>query len=166
MINNLLFKLAGNLPCRIIELDSGPYLERYYVGNVLGVTFYLHRFVSSDSEEHIHNHPWEWGRSVILTGSYIEETICDFSADGLITDKKRRRWLNRVDGNTFHRIHEAAPGTWSLFFHSPRAKIGGKSKGWGFLEKKKNGQIEFVPAESATLRWWEEAPKGKEIERS
>lgn len=185
MLNKLLFKLTSRLPCRIIELDSGPYLERYYLGCFLGITFYLHRFVSSDSERHVHNHPWNWGASCILIGSYIEERCLDICpavpGSGCLTQKVRRRWFNRVDGNTFHRIHDAKPGTWTLFFHGPRAMVGDwpddmkklglprMPKGWGFLERRYLPGLHevtvFVPHGSAPYRWWEEAAKGGEINR-
>lgn len=77
MMSKLLFKLTARLPCRLIQLDSGPYLERYYLGTLLGVTFYLHRFVSSDTERHLHNHPWGWGRALVLAGGYVEESVHD-----------------------------------------------------------------------------------------
>lgn len=180
MINKLLYKLTAYFPCRIIELDSGPYLERYYLGCLFGVTFYLHRFVSSDSERHVHNHPWGWGASLILAGSYVEERCLDICpaipGSGCITDRIRRRWFNRVDGNTFHRIHDAKPGTWTLFFHGPRATVGDwpsnmkklglprKPKGWGFLEKRGDNTV-FISHDSAPDRWWENALKGDDINR-
>ena len=139
MLNKLLYKLTALLPCRLIKLDAGPYLERYYLGQLFGVTFYLHRFVSSDSERHIHNHPWKWGASLIVAGNYLEERCVDIcpsiEGSGCLTSVARRRWFNRFDGNTFHRISDAKPGTWTLFFHGPRVKVGGGLKGWGFLER-------------------------------
>jgi len=164
MLNKLLFRLTSRLPCRIIELDSGPYLERYYVGCFKGVTFYLHRFVSSDSEDHIHNHPWRYALSVILTGGYVEEICHDIAPSagpsGCVTYRRRVRWFNRVDGNRFHRIHDAKPGTWTLFMHSERIQ----GKGWGFLKQCGDVTV-FVPHGSSPRRWWEEAVKGGEINR-
>ena len=176
MINSLLYRLTASLPCRLIELDSGPYLERYYLGKLLGVTFYLHRFVSSDSEEHLHNHPWTTGAAIILSGAYTEEVavdICLAAKGGVITQKKRRRWFNRVDGNKFHRIHAAAPGTWTLFFHGERARInlGGASvaKGWGFLDKQyligRHETVVFTPWPISASDWWTDAKTGAEIGR-
>ncbi|WKT59126.1 hypothetical protein Q2E61_09315 [Microbulbifer thermotolerans] len=173
VLNRLLFWLSGRLPCRQINLPSGPYLERYYLGRLFGVTFYLHRFVSSDSERHLHNHPWEWGGSVILTGSYIEERAVDLCPTagpaGCATEMVRRRWFNRVDGNTIHRIHDAEPGTWTLFFHGPRAEVCGHPKGWGFLRQ--IGDLDagtvtmFVPYPHRHGNWWETARAGNEIGR-
>ena len=46
MIHKLLFKLTAGLRCKLIDREGAPYLERYYLGRLFGVTFYLHRFVS------------------------------------------------------------------------------------------------------------------------
>lgn len=168
-LNKLLYKLTGGLPCRVICLGDVPYLERYYVGKVFGVTIYLHRFVSSDSERHVHNHPWRRGLSLILAGSYVEERATDMSnisRSGCLTTMTRRRWFNRVDGNTFHRIHRAEPGTWSLFMHGPRQQINGDlyglgpkiDKGWGFFD---NGQ--FTPHTSSPPDWHLTAHHGRHV---
>lgn len=143
-VNRLLYWLTARLPCRLISLDSGPYLERYYLGEWFGVTCYLHRFVSGDSERHMHNHPWAHGRALVLSGSYVEEVAVDLYGGGCLTERHTVRWWNVVNGNTFHRIHEAKPGTWTLFMHGERQRIKlgmtSRLKGWGFIE---DGQ--FMP---------------------
>lgn len=165
MIRKLLFKLSGSLPCRLINLDNKPYLERYYVGQLFGVMFYLHRFVSPDSERHVHNHPWCWGRALILAGSYIEERAIDLSPraseSGAVTYERRVRFWNKVNGNTFHRVKNAAPETWTLFIHGKRDDV----KGWGFLESMGDLGTMFRPYWSAPFRWWDEAPTGNEMPR-
>lgn len=178
-MNKLLFKLSSHLPCRLIALDAGPYLERYYVGKVLGVTFYLHRFVSSDTERHLHNHPWGWGRALVLSGRYTEESVLDIcpqgAPSGCLIHRADVRWWNRVNGNSFHRISNAAPGTWTLFFHGPRLDVYGNPldgqrgavvpKGWGFLDSADSEVTVFRPYPSARSRWWESAPKGRNVGR-
>ncbi|WP_295802162.1 hypothetical protein [uncultured Microbulbifer sp.] len=177
-MNKLLYWLTGRLPVRFINLDSGPYLERYYLGQLFGITFYLHRFVSSDSERHLHNHPWGWGGSLILCGSYEEERALDLcpaaGPAGCLTERVRRRWYNQVNGNTIHRIHDAAPGTWTLFFHGPRQMVRRPSrhvpgkfalapKGWGFFEQRElisEYRTEFVEHQISYGEWWLTAPKG------
>lgn len=181
MLNKFLFWLTARLPCRLINLDSGPYLERYYLGQLFGITFYLHRFVSSDSERHLHNHPWGWGGSLILCGSYEEERAIDLcpaaSPSGCLTIRTRRRWYNQVNGNTIHRIHDAAPGTWTLFFHGERTRVSdigdwdiynGREKGWGFFERVENEHLAatmFIPYPVSHGAWWKTAPIGAEIGR-
>lgn len=182
MINKLLFKLSGRLPFRSITRDDGePYLERYYVGQLFGVTFYLHRFVSSDEEPHLHNHPWKRGRALVLSGGYDEEVVVDLcpalGGSGCITKTQRIRWWNVVNGNTFHRISAASPGTWTLFMHGARQTIPARHdndpnppqglKGWGFLQASMFREYtSFVPfVSSNTVRWWVTAPIGAEANR-
>ena len=173
MINRALFNLTGRLPCRLIKPDGRPYLERYYVGQLFGVTFYLHRFVSADSERHVHTHPWTRGGSVILAGSYTEEIATDLCPHagpaGSVLETRRVRWFNAVGGSRFHRISDAAPGTWSLFFHGERARVNlgmtSKPKGWGFLEQGHllgfQAVTVFKPyASTSPLEWWHDAPTG------
>jgi len=169
VIKRLLYNLTAKLPCRLIGLDSGPYLERYYLGKVLGITFYLHRFVSSDSERHVHNHPWGWAATVILCGSYLEERVIDLcpsaSESGCLTEYRTRRWFGRVNGNTFHQIHEAERNTWTLFFHGPRVP----GKGWGFFERMQAGDdvdvTVFIPHKARPTQWWLTAPWGRNAGR-
>ena len=189
MINKLLYKLSGRLPCRLINRlpyqltnheESLPYLERYYVGELFGVTFYLHRFVADAEERHLHNHPWTWSRAAVLTGSYIEEVatdICPFATpaggSGCITETRKIRWWNKINGNHFHKIVKTEPGTWTLFFHGARqrVKVGqcSKLKGWGFLENfcGAGGQVVtvFRPFPVSSREWWLTAPKGAEAGR-
>ncbi len=171
LVNKLLFKLTANRPVRLIELDAGPYLERYYLGQIGPSTFYLHRFVSADRERHLHNHPWTWGRALVLSGGYSEEVVDDITAaapTGCVLRTRWIAWFNRVDGNHFHRIAAAKPGTWTLFVHGPRAVVPGgmasKLKGWGFLEPLA-GQVVFRPFASGKSQWWLDAPLGRDSDR-
>lgn len=183
-MKNLLYRLTGHLPCRLIKLDGDPYLERYYVGQLFGVTFYLHRFVSSDSERHVHNHPWGWGRALVLAGGYLEERVQDLcpaaGPSGCVTETKPVRWWNRVDGNDFHRIVEAEPETWTLFMHGERLRVGPilkgsvtlrQLKGWGFLERVQalDDTVtvfrSYPGAQLSAPRWWQTAPNGSHVGR-
>jgi len=173
MISQWLYKLTAKLPCKLITLDSGPYLERYYLGQLFGATFYLHRFISSDSNDGLHNHPWRWGRSLILSGSYIEERVFDLCPDanisGCMTENRHIRWWNVVNANTFHRIYDAEPNTWVLFFHSERVMIrkgmASVFKGWGFIKSLEGSGTLFVSFPSKNSQWWIKAPKGREAGR-
>lgn len=178
MLNRLLFRLTANRPCRLIKLNDRPYLERYFVGQLLGVTFYLHRFVSDDSERHLHNHPWTRSLSLILCGSYVEEHVVDFcphaGSSGCVTRRDLRRWWNWVPGNLLHRIHDAKPGTWSLFMHGQRARVNhgmtSSLKGWGFIESLYVVGLHDVTVfktyhGSGDLTWWKTAPVGQWVGR-
>lgn len=139
-MKKLLYWLTAKLPCRIISDDGVPYLERYYLGTLFNVRFYIHRFVGSDPARGLHDHPWPWAISLILSGFYYEET-----RSGL----RKVKWINRLTGDSFHRVilsgnyvreelkdmgyTDALPREkecWTLFFHYAEY-----TKPWGFLRK-------------------------------
>ena len=66
-MNRLLLWLTGFLPCRIISEGDQPYLERYYLMTLFGWRFYIHRFVASDPDRGLHDHPWPKAYSIILS---------------------------------------------------------------------------------------------------
>lgn len=156
MIRSLLYRLTNRLPARIIDDGEKPYLERYYVGTVLGVRFYLHQFVGSDPARGLHDHPWPWAFSIILAGSYMEETR---------NGTKPVRWFNFLLGTSFHRVvlnerYGRKLPVWTLFAH--RAK---RSKRWGFLKPfpmdgYEKAQVYLLHPQS-TDRWWINAPTGR-----
>ena len=94
-MRKLLFWLTSHLPCRIIAEEGSVYLERYYLFTLLGWRFYLHRFVGSDPDRGLHDHPWSRAFSIILAGWYWEQTR---------SGTRKVRWLNTLTGDTFHRV--------------------------------------------------------------
>lgn len=167
MIRAALYHLTAKLPARLICVDDQPYLERYYVGRLFGVTFYLHRFVAADQDRHVHDHPWPWALSLILAGSYVEETVRWFTPEcGWVSRFTRRCWWrpNRLSARSFHRIHTAEPDTWTLFMHGRRCKR------WGFLEPMHQGVLRGAVYQqhlndTATIGWEQTAPPGSQIGR-
>jgi hypothetical protein len=177
MMKRLLYWLAGFLPCRIISDDGQPYLERYYIATLFGVRVYLHRFVGSDPARGLHDHPWPWAGSVVLSGWYYEST-----RSGL----NRVRWFNWLTGDSFHRVilptsceaddRESAAGLvpmckpcWTLFFH--RAKY---TKAWGFMQPGQSTEsgtrvAVWLPwnfdaggdGTGTSSDWWNTAPQGR-----
>lgn len=177
MLNALLYRITGFLPCRIISDGEKPYLERYYVGTLLGWRFYLHRFVGSDPDRGLHDHPWRKAYSIILYGWYWEETR---------SGTRKVKWINSLTGDTFHRVvlpcdrtggictdhrgwlkhpHAVKP-CWTLFFHTV-----GNVKPWGFLNPMTTFKdcAVFTPyrydREGPQKDWWLTAPTGNEINR-
>lgn len=174
-MRKLLYWLSGRLPCRLINDGDRPYLERYYVGRLFGLTFYLHRFVGSDPARGLHDHPWDRAYSLILSGWYFEETR---------SGMRKVRWFNRLTGDSFHRVVlpplgiKTATGVrqaswkqpcWTLFCHGPYTKR------WGFMKP-----IDTVAGEELLLwvphkhqtdeasgkqRWWDTAPHGVDERR-
>lgn len=155
----LLLWLTAHLPVRLIQEDGRPYLERYFVFQLFGVRCYIHRFVGSDPERGLHDHPWRWAASLVLAGWYLEER-----RDGT----RRRRIGNLLSADTFHRvvIPEGQTECWTLFLHSAR-----DVKSWGFLSAEPGGMkgmhvwspYAYVREGGKPNRWELTAPKGREI---
>lgn len=185
-MNGLLYWITGFLPTRFINDGNVRYLERYYLFTFLGWTFYLHRFVGSDPDRGLHDHPWSRAFSIILSGWYFEETRSGTS---------EVRWFNALTGDTFHRVvlpeywqvrTDDYPLRWLLdgeFEHHPELRVPQPCwtlflhrtpnvKKWGFLNKifpdghpNDNGEHVFVPyqytREGGQKEWWLTAPKGR-----
>jgi len=84
---------------------------------------YLHRFLRSDDDRALHDHPW-WNCSIVLTGEYTEHSI----ADGGVHRRRIRRagsWTLRR-ATAAHRIELHAGPCVSLFL------TGAKIREWGF----------------------------------
>lgn len=166
--NRLLYKLTNRLPCRIIHEGRRPYLERYYLGSIFGVTFYLHRFVASDPADALHNHPWP-GVGIILAGGYYEHRFVRAHPQSVHTTVEwRKRWsVAKLKPSTFHRV-EVLPNqhAWSLFAHT------GKVQSWGMIDLS-NGvyriynydRADTDPGAPITVQhrwgWWTYSPMGK-----
>lgn len=159
MIRPLLTRLTAHLPVRIISDDGQPYLERYYVGTLFGLRCYLHRFVGSDPDRGLHDHPWRWAFSIVLAGWYIER-----KRDG---DRVRSRF-NALTADTFHRVilPEGARDAWTLFVHTTP-----DVKDWGFLRPVTDDSAAWFKYRYPQThgiknpRWWLTAPKGRDLRR-
>lgn len=112
----------GPFPGRDIhnQIDGSLYLRRIYLLPFV----YLHLIAQADADRHLHNHPWKWARSLILTGGYLEQRGASGSR---FFGHWRRPWSwVRLNGNTYHRIALVERNTWTLFIAGPRVKS------WGF----------------------------------
>lgn len=163
MLQSLLTWISDRRPCRMIDGPEGePYLERYYLFGIFGWHSYLHRFVASDPDRGLHDHPWNRAVSLILSGGYDEvRQIVSEDAEGggkQVTARHRPWTFNFLRGNDFHRVL-MRPGeyAWTLFCHGPRVK------GWGFVTD--GDYIAFAKngSEFRHRDWWLSAPKGREI---
>jgi hypothetical protein len=135
MLERLLRWLEAKLPKTTITIQGKPYLTRCYLfgkdrtwGNI-----YLHHFHSSDQGDELHNHPWEWGLSLILAGGYSEEFREGFTQDSWWVNRREKGpgQLNLIRAGDFHRVdlHDEQKGAWSLFFAGPR------TSDWGFWDR-------------------------------
>lgn len=170
MMRKLLYKISGGLPCRLITRDGTPYLERYFLCRIFGLTAYLHRFVGSDGDKEVHNHPWN-SMALCLAGGYEEERLTGLCIHQHWQHRLRRIFpgkLNRIRANDFHRIAKTKPETWTLFVHG-RCRLG-----WGFLRPQMTNvgpnHTEVVFHQPFELvsgsPWWTEAPLGRDSGRT
>lgn len=125
--NQFLLDLTAKMPCKQINLpnpvyqwdekvrDDTPYLQRYYAGTTKdNKDIWIHRFLSSDSERHLHSHPFEC-ISIMLNGAYEEECISRETKEKFIritTPGFPENYLEIVKmltGYLHHGIYEARP---------------------------------------------------------
>lgn len=127
---------------RTIYTENRPYLTRHYlkshrphgeekiVDGDDNVKFglYLHYFHRGDEDAALHNHPFKWSYSLILTNGYSEERW-DAKAQKIITRLLRPGSINRIMADDFHRVDLIDPtrGAWTLFLSGPRI-----NDAWGF----------------------------------
>lgn len=104
---------------------GSPYLLRWWLlPRNAWFNVYLHKFLRSDEDRALHDHPW-WSLSIILSGGYWEHTKdgqrvwCDqFRIIFRTAEHAHRVELKEVDG-------EPIP-SYSLFITGPRVR------NWGF----------------------------------
>lgn len=165
LMYRFLYRLSGRLRCRIINGNDGePYLERYYLfGLPGGRHVYLHRFVDSDPDRGLHDHPWRRSIGWVLSGGYRELRLVrdDHGGERIAERHMRPGRINLIRDTDFHRI-VLPPGhsCWTLFAH------GRKRKDWGFLSLDPRGRRHYVQHEQATNEaphdeWWQRAPRGR-----
>ncbi len=165
MLAKPLYKLTGNLPCRLIKVHNKPYLERYYLGKFFGFTFFIHRFLASDGDRFVHDHPWKWAIAIILAGRYKEEKMLWLDPEKGWVSRYRNMFpgkINYIPAQSFHRILDPQKETWTLFIHSKRVK------NWGFLkyDTQNNTTSYHQPEEvKSSRKWYLNAKKGKQSKR-
>lgn len=150
-IANWLIGIAAKRPPDfVIGGDDRPYLLRWWIiprNKVFNI--YLHRFMRSDDDRALHDHPWS-NFSLLLRGCYTEHTI---AAGGighrrlLVAGDFRLRWTGRIA----HRVElideaigfdgcappiRASQPCWTLFITGPRYRE------WGF-HCQENGWIDW-----------------------
>ena len=122
-----------------------PYLLRWYViPRNRFFNIYLHKFLHSDDDRALHDHPWS-NMSILLKGSYTEHTI----AAGGINHRiiyKAGDYKIRLSGKYTHRIELHDGVCWTLFITGPRYREWGfhcPFKGWvnwkDFTDPKNSG---------------------------
>lgn len=111
-------------PDFIIGGAESPYLLRWWLlPRNRWFNVYLHRFLRSDDDRALHDHPW-WWLSWLLWGEYTEHTI---DAGGIHRRRIYTQGSIRARGpRSAHRVELHDGPCWTLFVTGPRVRD------WGF----------------------------------
>lgn len=143
MIAHALEWLAAELPRYSIGKGSDVYLDRYDLLDTPWFAVVLHCFRRGDADPELHNHPWRWALSMVLSGGYSEERVIRGSVYRRTVRPGR---LNLIWADTYHRVDLLEGECWTLFV------TGSKSQSWGFKDRW-TGRVtpwrEFVAAREA-----------------
>ncbi|MGZ2449619.1 hypothetical protein ACVIRO_002373 [Rhizobium ruizarguesonis] len=100
------------------------YLARWYlIPRNKWFNVYLHHFQRSDDDRALHDHPW-WNLSVLLRGSYTEQTI-NAGGVNVLAIRSAGDFKFRYASEA-HRIELHDGPCWTLFITGPRIRE------WGF----------------------------------
>lgn len=110
----------------VIGDQDGPLMIRWVLFRCAAWGLYVHKFLRSDHERALHDHPWPF-IAIILKGGYVE--VHDQTIDG------REVWVPRYPGAVLlrpaewrHRIMIPVGKTsWSLVI------VGRRQRQWGFF---------------------------------
>jgi len=163
-LHNFLWDVTEKFPsrCRDIRVEDELYLRRFYItprrkdpygnstGRYLGFGVYLHYFYVGDEDRQLHNHPWKYALSYILTGGYMEERRNNNSYAVETRDVKTGTF-NFISADDFHRVIKKPGGkhVWTLFF------TGFRNQDWGFWNRETQEftiHSEYVKPESQGYR--------------
>lgn len=123
-MKNWYVRLAESRPPDFIIGGSVPYMKRWWVipRNPI-FNIYLHRFLRSDDDRALHDHPW-LNCSYLLEGSYTEHTIRAGGVNHSRTATPGSIKFRRA--KTAHRVELHDGPCWSLFITGPVIRE------WGF----------------------------------
>jgi len=171
---SILKLIARHRPVKQIFLDDKLYLERFFLFQIFGYTYYLHRMLAPDGDRDLHNHPWQYAYSIVLNGSYIERRLefglqkrkIEYIAPEVISIIRgyyfyqnigHFNWLGEHSWHTIMEINE--PETWTLFWHSNWFRV------WGFLRATGFQSAKDRLDGSYSSNWWKkkDCPKGKDV---
>ena len=128
LIERVCKKVSSRLPDRLITTDGDPYLHRFYLHKKPREGFrqylpsvYLHYFHRGDLDKALHNHPWKYSLSLVLTNGYLEDRRTKY---GVIRRLLRSGSVNFIRANDYHKVTLLDPskGSWTLFVSGPRVQ--------------------------------------------
>ena len=95
------------------------HFRRWEILKTRWFSIYIHGIYAADQDKHLHNHPWDY-KSIVLKGSYIEET------NNGVNILKFGTVTSRI-GKDYHKIKSLlTKSVYTLFIVSPIKRI------WGY----------------------------------
>ncbi|MCP9276926.1 hypothetical protein [Mycolicibacterium arenosum] len=130
--------LLSGRPHQVVRNADGAYLHRWYLlPHNRFHNLYLHRFVQSDDDRALHDHPWAFV-TVVLVGRYREVTEC-----GVL--ERRPGAIARRRADHRHRVallrdrEGRERRCWTVVLTGPNVRT------WGFWCPRSEEQDRFVP---------------------
>jgi hypothetical protein len=123
--DRIIDRVTRRAPDVVIGDREDPYLIRWWViprNRFFNV--YLHRFLRSDDDRALHDHPWT-NLSILLRGMYVEHTIAAGGVN-VRTERRAGAWKLRMFGSVAHRLELVDGECWTIFITGPRYRE------WGF----------------------------------
>jgi hypothetical protein len=114
---------------RDIKPQDKDYLIRWIVLQCPWFSVYVHKFLSSDDERALHDHPWNFF-SIILKGAYKEHCWMNKYGNPTVCNIRKMGSIGYREANWKHRVELITPTVWTLMLVSPR-----KRAKWGFWPK-------------------------------
>jgi hypothetical protein len=160
LISGACRKVSSRLPNQLFCTELEPYLHRFYIfrRSMLSWDFakylpsiYLHYFHRGDQDTALHNHPWGYSASLVLTNGYLEDRW-DPHNKVVIKRELKPGSINVIRANDFHRVdlRDPSKGAWTLFVSGPRVQD------WSFWEPGKDEKPipwrEFVATRDGNVR--------------
>lgn len=113
LFRRVIMCVAATRPCKIVRYNGEDVLRRFHLIELPfdGMTVVLHQFCRSDPDRGLHDHPWAFGASFILSGGYFERRVA-YSNNPIGKPKEEvpviERWygpgtMNTFVGHDFHR---------------------------------------------------------------
>lgn len=119
------------------EVIGENYLTRWHIiPRNRWCNIYLHRFIGSDDDRALHDHPW-WSWSILFSGTLVEfyqqvdqAEYSPWITTSITLRRRVRRWLPCFrSAQHAHRLELIKGPAWTLFITGPR------SRDWGFHSK-------------------------------
>lgn len=148
-------KLVTGIPHMVIGGADDPYLLRWYmIPRNPFVNVYLHKFLRSDDDRALHDHPW-WFVSLILRGSYNEVTEAGTRhrrAGSIAFRPAEHRHRVQLDSNSW--VSDREFPCWTLII------TGRRSRTWGFWCKYRRDEHPTAPVDAERFVPWQEFGPG------